>query len=391
MLPLAGITVVALEQAVAAPFATRQLADLGARVIKIERPVGGDFARHYDQTVCGLSSHFVWLNRGKQSLTLDLKSSTGQSIMHHLLTNADIFIQNLAPQSSARLGLAAESLCERYPRLIVCDISGYGNTGPYRDKKAYDLLIQCEVGAVSITGSAEHPAKVGIPIADIAGGMYAYSGILSALYQRQYSGVGCRLEVSLFEALAEWMGFPSYYSGYSGQNLPRTGMHHAAIAPYGVFHCNDGTLFLAIQNQREWQQFCRAFLNQPQLIDDPRFASVSQRVNNRQALEALINQSMLGLSVADSIVQLDGLGIANARMNSILDFLQHPQLAARQRWRTVDSEAGPIQALLPPVNYSNFTPAMAAIPALGANTHAILSELGYNQSTIEGFQAHGII
>ena len=391
MLPLTGITVVALEQAVAAPFATRQLADLGARVIKIERPDAGDFARHYDQAVNGLSSHFVWLNRGKESLTLDLKQPQAQTIMHQLLATADVFIQNLAPQASQRLGFGAETLRSANPKLIVCDISGYGSNGPYQHKKAYDLLIQCEAGAVAITGSADQPAKVGIPIADIAGGMYAYTGILTALYQRQATGEGCQIEVALFEALAEWMGFPAYYSGYSGQNLPRTGVQHAAIAPYGAFDCADGQVFLAVQNQREWQQFCSGFLRQPALIEQPAFATVSQRVANRQALEALINQHTRELNLDQTLAQLDALGIANARLNSVLDFWQHPQLAARGRWRSVMSEVGPIQALLPPVNWSNVTPAMQGIPALGAATQAILHELGYTQAEIDGFKAQAVI
>ena len=275
--------------------------------------------------------------------------------------------------------------------MIVCDISGYGSSGPYQHKKAYDLLIQCEAGAVSVTGSADQPAKVGIPIADIAGGMYAYTGILTALYQRQATGEGCQIEVSLFEALAEWMGFPAYYSGYSGPHLPRTGLQHAAIAPYGAFDCADGQVFLAVQNQREWQQFCGTFLRQPALIEQPAFATVSQRVANRQALENLINQHTRALNLDQTLAQLDALGIANARLNSVLDFWQHPQLAARGRWRSVMSEVGPIQALLPPVNWSNVTPAMQGIPALGAATQAILHELGYTQAEIEILKTQAMI
>jgi len=290
MLPLEGVTVVSLEQAVAAPFATRQLADLGARVIKVERPEVGDFARSLDRTVQGLSSHFVWLNRSKESLTLDLKKEGAREVLERHVGRADVFVQNLAPGAAGRLGFGARSLRERHPRLIVCDVSGYGSSGPYRDKKAYDLLVQCEAGLVSITGTEETPSKVGIAVADIAAGMYANSGILAALLRRERTGEGASLEVSLFEALGEWMGFPLYYAMYGGKEPPRSGARHASIAPYGPFECGDGEqIFFGIQNEREWERFCEAVLGRPEMAGDELFDDNSRRVENREALEEEIS------------------------------------------------------------------------------------------------------
>jgi itaconate CoA-transferase len=383
MLPLEGITVVSLEQAVAAPFATRQLADLGARVIKVERPEVGDFARGYDRTVKGLSSHFVWLNRSKESLTLDLKQDGTKEVLHQLIERADVFVQNLAPGATGRLGFDATTLRERHPRLIVCDVSGYGASGPYRDKKAYDLLVQCEAGLVSITGTEETPSKVGVSIADIACGMYAYSGILAALFRRERTGDGAALEVSLFEALAEWMGFPAYFTLYGGKEPPRTGASHAAIAPYGPFECGDGeVIFLGIQNEREWERFCEVVLEQPTLAGDERFAGNSERVENRDALHQEIEAILGELSSEEAIERLEGAKIANARMRTVRDFLDHPQLEARDRWREVGSPVGPLRALLPPATMDGTEPVMAPIPSVGEHTGRILAELGYDDDTV---------
>jgi itaconate CoA-transferase len=383
MLPLEGITVVSLEQAVAAPFATRQLADLGARVIKVERPQVGDFARGYDRTVKGLASHFVWLNRSKESLTLDLKQDGAKEILNRLIEGADAFVQNLAPGATGRLGFGAETLRERHPRLIVCDVSGYGSSGPYRDKKAYDLLVQCEAGLVSITGTPDTPSKAGVSIADIACGMYAYSGILAALFRRERTGEGAAIEVSLFEALAEWMGFPAYFTMYGGKEPPRTGASHAAIAPYGPFECGDGeVIFLGIQNEREWERFCEVVLEQPALTNDARFASNSERVENRDVLHQEIEASLEELSSGEAISRLDAAKIANARMRTVKDFLDHPQLEARDRWREVGSPVGPLRALLPPATMDGAEPVMAPIPSVGEHTDKILGELGYRDDAV---------
>ena len=383
MLPLEGITVVSLEQAVAAPFATRQLADLGARVIKVERPEVGDFARGYDRTVKGLASHFVWLNRTKESLTLDLKQDEAKEVLARIIERADVFVQNLAPGATGRLGFGAQILRERHPSLIVCDISGYGSSGPYRDKKAYDLLVQCEAGLVSITGTPETPSKVGVSIADIACGMYAYSGILAALLRRGRTGEGAALEVSLFEALAEWMGFPAYYAMYGGKEPPRTGASHAAIAPYGPFECGDGkVIFLGIQNEREWERFCEVVLDQPALADDARFASNSERVENRDDLYQDIETILQKFSSSEAIERLEEAKIANARMRTVRGLLEHPQLEARDRWREVGSPVGPLRALLPPATIDSIEPLMAPIPSVSEHTEKILAELGYDDDTV---------
>ena len=379
-LPLSGVTVVSLEQAVAAPFASRQLADLGARVIKVERPGTGDFARSYDETVEGMASHFVWLNRSKESLTLDLKKDGASEVLDELIQRADVFIHNLAPGAVERLGFGAKRLRERDPRLICCAISGYGQSGPYRDKKAYDLLVQCEAGLLSVTGTPETPSKAGISAADIAAGMYAYSGILTALYNRERVGEGTDFEVSLFEALGEWMGYPAYYTAYGGTEPPRTGASHAAIAPYGPFETGDGgRVFLGLQNEREWKTFCEEVLRQPDLAEDPRFATNAKRVENGAALDAEILSSFRDLTADEAVERLEGAGIANARMNGVRDFVDHPQLKARDRWREVDSPAGPIDALLPPVTSEDFESVMDPIPEVGQHTQAILEELGFDE------------
>lgn len=383
MLPLEGVTVVSLEQAVAAPFATRQLADLGARVIKVERPQVGDFARGYDRTVKGLASHFVWLNRSKESLTLDLKHDGAKEVLSRLIEGADVFVQNLAPGATGRLGFGAATLRERYPRLIVCDVSGYGSSGPYRDKKAYDLLVQCEAGLVSITGTPDAPSKVGVSIADIACGMYAYSSILAALLRRGRTGEGATIEISLFEALAEWMGFPAYFTMYGGKEPPRSGASHAAIAPYGPFRCGDGeVIFLGIQNEREWERFCETVLGRPEMANDELFTSNSERVENRDVLHQEIEAILERLSSEEAIERLDGAKIANARMRTVRAFLDHPQLEARNRWREVESPVGPLRALVPPATMNGAEPVMSPIPEVGEHTGKILTELGYDEDAV---------
>jgi itaconate CoA-transferase len=390
--PLHDLTVVSVEQAVAAPFATRQLADLGARVIKIERPEGGDFARSYDSTVKGLSSYFVWLNRSKESLTLDLKRPEAQVVLARLLERADVFVQNLAPGAPDRLGTNPAVLRARYPRLIVCNVSGYGASGPYAQKKAYDLLVQAEVGLISITGTDETPSKVGISVADISAGMYAFSGILAALYARTTSREGTSLDVSLFDALGEWMSPQAYYTSYGGVPPPRTGANHASIAPYGPFESREGgPVYLGIQNTREWTRFCAEVLRQPHLADDERFRTNPLRVVHRVALHADITRVFCDLSADDIIARLESAGIAHARMNSVAGFVGHPQLSARDRWRDIDSPVGPLRALAPPVNMEDVEPVMGAVPALGQHSDAILNELGYDGDTIAAWRRNGVI
>ena len=389
--PLAGVTVVALEQAVAAPFATRQLADLGARVIKIERRDGGDFARGYDSAVKGLSAHFIWLNRSKESVTLDLKHPDAGGILQRLLSRADVFVQNLAPGAAERLGLSATALRGANPRLIVCNVSGYGTSGPYASKKAYDLLIQSEVGVVSITGTEETPSRVGISIADIAAGMYAYTGVLTALIQRQATGLGTTVDVSLFDALAEWMGFPALYAAYTGKNPRRSGPNHISIAPYGPFAAADGHVFLSIQNVREWERFCADVLEQPGVATEERFRTNEARVSHRDELKAIIETVFARLTLQDVEARLEAAHIANARMNSMTQFLEHPQLTERGRWMEIGSEAGPLRALPPPVAIEGVDPVMGDVPALGQHTGAVLKELGFDAETIARWQKEAVI
>jgi crotonobetainyl-CoA:carnitine CoA-transferase CaiB-like acyl-CoA transferase len=384
-LPLTGLTVVSLEQAIAAPFATRQLADLGARVIKIERPGDGDFARHYDSRACGQSSHFVWTNRSKESLTLDVKHEEARPVLDALLANADVLVQNLAPGAAARLGLDYTMLAERHPRLIVCDISGYGSDGPYRDKKAYDLLVQSEAGFLSVTGTADDVVKAGCSISDIAAGMYAYTNILAALIERGKTGKGKRIDISMLEAMVEWMGFPLYYAYDGAPPPPRAGAAHATIFPYGPFPAGDGKIvMLGLQNEREWLAFCNGVLRQPELANDPRFASNSLRNQNREALRQLIVDSFAELSSDTVIARLDEMKIANARVNTMHDVWQHPQLQARGRWRQIDTPQGPLPALLPPGQDESSR--MDPIPAVGQHTEAILTGLGFDQSRIEALR-----
>jgi crotonobetainyl-CoA:carnitine CoA-transferase CaiB-like acyl-CoA transferase len=376
MTALDGILVVALEQAVAAPFATRQLADLGARVVKIERPGTGDFARDYDGSVHGQSSYFVWLNRGKESIELDVKAAAGLEILGALLGRADVFVQNLAPGAAERLGLGAPGLRERFPRLITCSISGYGPDGPYRHKKAYDLLVQCEAGLLSVTGTPAEPAKAGISVADIAAGMYAYSGVLAALYERERTGLGTSFDVAMLDALGEWMSQPYYYSVYGGRPAQRTGARHASISPYGPYSVPGGQIFIGLQNDREWAVLCERILNRPDLITDTKFRTNPDRVANDNELTAIIESALSTVPPDQITALLDEAGIANARLRTPAEFAAHPQLEARNRWRNVNSPSGPIRALLPPVTVAGRDPVMAPIPALGQHTAAILAELG---------------
>ncbi|MDM8098635.1 MULTISPECIES: CaiB/BaiF CoA transferase family protein [Oceanobacillus] len=383
MVPLEGITVVALEQAIAAPFATRQLADLGARVIKIERPDVGDFARGYDSTVNGMSSHFVWCNRSKESMELDLKSDEGKEILGSLIKKADVLIQNLAPGAIERMGFAPEELTAKHPELIVCSISGYGKGGTYEQKKAYDLLVQCEAGLVSITGSEETPSKAGISIADIAAGMYAYTGVLTALFNRMKTGKGTVMEVSMLEALGEWMGYPAYYAAYGGKEPQRSGASHATIYPYGPFLCGDNkTVFIGLQNEREWKRFCEFVLEDSALSEDARFITNTDRSTNKDELKQIIEAKFEAFTSDQIIERVEEAKIANARLNTMKDFFAHPQLTARKRWKQVQTPQGEIVALKPPVTMAGIDYVMNPIPDLGEHTEAILEELGLAQSKI---------
>ena len=389
MQPLQGITVIALEHAIAAPFCTRQLAELGARVIKVERPGAGDFARGYDERVRGQASHFVWTNRSKESLTLDLKQPEALEIVMKLLVTADVLVQNLAPGAAARMGLSFDTLHARHPKLIVCDISGYGddpaNPGPYRDKKAYDLLIQSEAGFLSVTGSDDAPAKAGCSIADIAAGMYAYSNILAAIIERGRTGVGKRIDVSMLESMVEWMGFPMYYAFDGATPPPRAGAAHATIYPYGPFPTGDGrTVMLGLQNEREWQQFCTHVLGNAALASDERFSSNARRHGARDALRALIVEAFASMTAEQVAASLDAAQIASANVSTMADVWAHPQLKARGRWAEVDTPAGPVPALLPPgADEAAFGP----VPAVGAHTDAVLAALGLSPARVQALRA----
>lgn len=392
-LPLAGVTVVSLEHAVAAPFATRQLADLGARVIKVERPGGGDFARRYDTTVHGESSYFVWLNRSKESVALDLKTDEGRAVLEALLAEADVFVQNLAPGAAARMGLGAEALAERFPRLIPCSVSGYGSRGPWADRKAYDLLVQCQTGLVSLTGNEHGAARVGVSIADIAAGMYAYSGVLSALFARATTGVVRAVEVSLFEALAEWVSQPAYYTRFGGTQPPRIGTQHATIAPYGAYAASDGKdVLLTVQNEREWAVLCEQFLKRPDLVEDRRFATTSDRVAHRAELYTVLAARFAELDSAEATALLDHIGIANAGVNDIADFVAHPVLEERGRWHNVRIPGGAeIPALAPPADLAGVAPRMDPVPAPGEHTDSVLAGLGYTAADIADLRARHVI
>jgi crotonobetainyl-CoA:carnitine CoA-transferase CaiB-like acyl-CoA transferase len=389
--PLNGITVVSLEQAVAAPYATRQLADLGARVIKVERPHDGDFARGYDRAVHGESSYFVWLNRGKESLTLDLKHPDGQRVVGQLLDGADVLVQNLAPGAAARMGLDAETVARAHPRVVTATISGYGQDGPWRDRKAYDLLVQAEAGLLSVTGSPDEVARTGVSIADIAAGMFAYSGILTALYVRSTTGAVRSVSVSLFDALLEWMSQPHYYGHYGGAPPARTGARHPTIAPYGPFTAGDGgTVLLAVQNPSEWQRLCEIVLDRPDLVADPRFATNPDRVAHRDELEAIITAAVALLRAVELEQLLERAGVAHAQMNDVGQLWQHPVLSGRDRWHEIQTPGGPAAALSPPACLSGVDPVLGDVPALGEHSRKILRELGYSADATEEFIAAGV-
>ncbi|MFF0475797.1 CaiB/BaiF CoA transferase family protein [Streptomyces sp. NPDC004284] len=392
-LPLAGVTVVAVEQAVAAPFATRQLADLGARVVKVERPDGGDFARGYDTAARGLASHFVWCNRGKESVAVDLKDPRGLALVRKLVAGADVFVQNLAQGAAARLGLDAATLCAAHPRLIAVDVSGYGAEGPYAHRRAYDMLVQCEAGLVSVTGTPGQPVKSGIPAADIAAGMYAFSGVLAALVRRGTTGRGGPVEVSLLDSLAEWMGHPLHHGLHGGTPPARTGLAHAVIAPYDAYPTADGGLvLLSVQNDREWRRLAEQVLGRPELADDPGFATNTARVAGRAATDEAVAAALAPLTAAEALARLDAAGVACARLNSVAELADHPQLTARDRWRAVESPVGPLRSLLPPIVFPDAPePRMDRIPALGQDTDEVLAELGVPEAELKELRGAGVI
>lgn len=390
-LPLAGITVVALEQAVAAPIATRHLADLGARVIKIERVGEGDFARHYDGAVHGLASHFVWLNRGKESVALDLKSEDGRAAARALVAGADVFLQNLAPGAADRLGLGAAALRAERPGLVVVNMSGYGTAGPRRDRKAYDMLIQAETGLVSVTGTPETATKTGVPASDIAAGLYATQSVLAALFRRERTGEGATVEVSMFDATAEWLGHQMYMQMYAGRQVPRMGLSHAAIAPYDAFPTSDGQILIGVQNDRGWQQLVRDVFDRPDLVDHPRLRTNVLRVEHREECDAVVATESQKWSTAELDARLAEAGVPAAQVNDLQGLIDHPQLSARDRWREVDTPAGPVRAILPPMTFDDVELAMGAVPDLGEHSVALLTEFGYSAEDVERLVAEGVV
>ncbi len=390
-LPLAGLRVVALEHAVAAPVCSRHLADLGAEVIKIERPGDGDFARSYDTFVHGQASFFVWLNRGKQSLTLDAKHPKAAAVLDRLIARADVLVQNLAPGAAARLGLGYPDLAPRHPGLIVCDISGYGESGPYAQKKAYDLLIQAESGLISVTGTPETPSRVGVSAADISTGMYAFSGILAALVRRGRTGKGAHVRVAMLDALAEWMTYPMYRHAYNGSVMPRVSTSHPALAPYGAHATKDGEVIFGLQNEREWVVFCEKVLGRPDMAREPRFQGNPGRAANRAALTEIIEAFFADKTTLEVVALLDRAGIANGRLNQAKDVWEHEQLAARDRWRDIQTPGGPVRALLPAIDFADVEAAMGDIPALGEHTDSILADLGFAPADVAGLRAAGAL
>ena len=390
-LPLEGVTVVSLEQAVAAPLATRHLADLGARVIKVERVDGGDFARSYDRAVHGLGSHFVWLNRSKESVALDLKSPTGLRILHDLIGRADVLIQNLAPGAADRLGCSAAELRSARPALVVVDMSGYGSAGPYRDRKAYDMLVQAESGLVSVTGTEDEPVKTGVPSADIAAGLYAFSAVLSALFRQLRTGEGASIEVSMFDSLVEWLGHPMYLAMYTGSPVPRTGLGHAAIAPYDAYPTRDGEVMIGVQNSRGWRQLMTSVFDRPELVDHPDYATNVLRCRNRSSLDDLMTQMSKSFTSRELLDRLNDAGVPAAQLNDLQAMIGHPQLAERDRWREVGTENGPVRAVLPPITYDDVPARMGPVPSLGQHTDAVLAELGYGSDQVADLRSGGVV
>jgi crotonobetainyl-CoA:carnitine CoA-transferase CaiB-like acyl-CoA transferase len=391
LLPLEGIIVVALEQAVAAPLATRHLADLGARVIKLERVGEGDFARNYDHAVHGLASHFVWLNRGKESVALDLKSPDGAELVRRLVARADVFLQNAAPGAAERLGLGAEELAERHPRLVVAGISGYGTGGPLRDRKAYDMLIQAESGLISVTGTPETATKTGVPSSDIAAGLYTSQAIIAALFRRERTGKGGIVDVSMFDATVEWLGHPMYMQMYGGRQVPRMGLSHASIAPYDTYPTADGEILIGVQNDRGWRALVTDVFERPDLVDHPRLATNPLRVAHREECDAVVAEHTRGFATADIDARLAAAGVPAAQINDMSGLVEHPQLAGRDRWREVDTPAGPVRGVLPPMTFRDVELPMGAIPELGAHTDAVLAEVGLDAGAIDRLVADGVV
>ncbi len=389
-LPLEGLLVVSLEQAVAAPLATRHLADLGARVVKVERPDSGDFARHYDDAVRGLGSHFVWLNRSKESLALDVKSAEGRAVLDRLVARADVFVQNLAPGAADRLGFGAADLAARHPRLVVVSMTGYGEDGPFRDHRAYDMLVQAEAGLVSVTGTADAAAKTGIPTADIAAGMYAYSGALAALLRREHDGVGGVVDVSMFDALVEWMGHPLYVQLYAGHQLPRMGLAHPAIVPYDAYPTRDGQVLIGVQNELGWRRLVEV-LGRPELGEHPDYATNMERCRHRADVDLLVGEQTGRWRTEDLLAALLAAGVPAARLNDVAGVADHPQLSDRHRWVDVGTEVGPVQALLPPAVFRGAPARMDPVPALGEHTDAVLAELGYPPQVVAELRARGVV
>jgi itaconate CoA-transferase len=390
-LPLEGITVVSLEQAVAAPLATRHLADLGARVIKVERVDGGDFARHYDDAVHGLASHFVWLNRSKESVALDLKSRAGRGILHDLVARADVLVQNLAPGAAARLGCSAGLLRADRPELVVVDLSGYGSAGPYAERRAYDMLVQAETGLVSVTGTEEHPVKTGVPTADIAAGLYTFSAVLSALFRRLRTGEGASIEVSMFDSLVEWLGHPMYLALHTGRQVPRTGLAHPAIAPYDAYPTRDGEVLIGVQNHAGWRRLMSEVFDRPELVDHPDYATNLLRCRNRDALDELIAELTRSLTSEELGRRLHAAGVPTARLNDLPGMIAHPQLVERDRWREVGTENGAIRAVLPPITYADVSARMGDVPSLGRDTATVLAELGLDADRIAALRSDGVV